>query len=584
MPQLGPNDRCPRCGVIRGYFHDLPGECKGEPPKPHTDPSQANNVHQLKPRASSDLDRYLVRAVNSEVAAVANAIPGVRNDTLNTAAFNLGQLIGAGHLNRDDVEGALIEAALGTGLDLGEIEATLASGLKAGMDQPRVIPDPQPSHDPPNPTTLEDDGTETDPLGRFNLINWHDLKHADDTGEDWLLEPILATARITALYSPPKAGKSILILEIAAALALGRPVLGQPAQPPRRILIIDFENDPIGDLRPRLEDMGYDLDDLEGHLDVATMPSMAKLDTPQGGQDLLHLATQRHADAVIIDTVSRTITGEENDNNTWLAFYKHTGIPLKTARIACLRLDHSGKDAEKGMRGGSAKYGDVDLVWRLTALSETVIHLECTDHRMRIDTTEITLTRHANPLEHAVDGDPFAVAMDAKERELDAALDRLGVPNDVGRPRAKKALQDAGIKVQNAALSHVIKARKSRLPGSGPAGASTPANAYTPNLSGTGRGQPENLSPPTPARPPVRTHPEGVRTGDRSGLSPDRSKDSPTTHSDYDTDRWVACTTCHRPTSERLTNTTNGLCMRCYTNAHPNQPSDQATDQPEEDQ
>jgi hypothetical protein len=36
--------------------------------------------------------------------------------------------------------------------------------------------------------------------------------------------------------------------------------------------------------------------------------------------------------------------------------------------VACLRLDHFGKDAERGSRGSSAKNQDVDHVWELSAL------------------------------------------------------------------------------------------------------------------------------------------------------------------------------------------------------------------------
>jgi hypothetical protein len=59
---------------------------------------------------------------------------------------------------------------------------------------------------------------------------------------------------------------------------------------------------------------------------------------------------------VVIDTVSRAIDGEENSNDTW----------LNQLGIAMIRLDHSGKDETKGMRGGSAKSGDVDAVWLST--------------------------------------------------------------------------------------------------------------------------------------------------------------------------------------------------------------------------
>jgi hypothetical protein len=62
---------------------------------------------------------------------------GQRNHTLNSASFNLGQLVGAGLLELDAVAGALLIAALASGL--GEIEAmrTIESGLRAGQRCPR---------------------------------------------------------------------------------------------------------------------------------------------------------------------------------------------------------------------------------------------------------------------------------------------------------------------------------------------------------------------------------------------------------------------------------------------------------------
>jgi hypothetical protein len=85
---------------------------------------------------------YAAAALRDEASAVATAPPGTRNDVLNRAAFSLGQLAGAGALTVSEVAGALMSAAAACGLvaDDGarKCEATITSGLRAGMAQPRA--------------------------------------------------------------------------------------------------------------------------------------------------------------------------------------------------------------------------------------------------------------------------------------------------------------------------------------------------------------------------------------------------------------------------------------------------------------
>jgi hypothetical protein len=83
-------------------------------------------------------------ALDGEYDAVTNAPEGERNDTLNRAAFNLGQLVGADHLKENDVIEVLTQAAEYVGLDDRESIPTIRSGLKAGIAQPR---DPKPRED-----------------------------------------------------------------------------------------------------------------------------------------------------------------------------------------------------------------------------------------------------------------------------------------------------------------------------------------------------------------------------------------------------------------------------------------------------
>jgi hypothetical protein len=86
-------------------------------------------------------------ALDYECKAVASAQPGTRNATLNTAAFNLFQIVAGGELDEDEVRNALLAAATACGLiaddGLVSVEATINSGAQAGAQQPRTRPQPR---------------------------------------------------------------------------------------------------------------------------------------------------------------------------------------------------------------------------------------------------------------------------------------------------------------------------------------------------------------------------------------------------------------------------------------------------------
>jgi hypothetical protein len=274
----------------------------------------------------------------------------------------------------------------------------------------------------------------TDNLG---LIDWQQLWD-DQSEEEWIAYPLLPARRLIALYSAPKVGKSLLLLELAAGIASGRPVLGNPAGPQRVVLYVDFENDPKADIRERLQNMGYGPADL-GNLKVLSFPNMGALDSAKGSEQLMAAVEAFGAEVVIIDTVSRAISGDENENDTWLDFYRHTGLKLKQAEVALVRLDHAGKDEAKGQRGGSAKSGDVDAVWRMSRTSDDLYDLICEANRMPIDPESRILTIErvdGERLEHIVKGDKIR----AKREALDAAIADCG-PYPEGQQGWKKVRQ-----------------------------------------------------------------------------------------------------------------------------------------------
>jgi hypothetical protein len=80
---------------------------------------------------------YAMSALRGEVQRVLDAKEGMRNDTLNAAAFALGQLTAAGILPATLAWRALMTAARTAGLPDREAARTIGSGLASGSRKPR---------------------------------------------------------------------------------------------------------------------------------------------------------------------------------------------------------------------------------------------------------------------------------------------------------------------------------------------------------------------------------------------------------------------------------------------------------------
>lgn len=340
-------------------------------------------------------------------------------------------------------------------LEHGGSHAAAAAALRlAGYGTQGALP-PMPLSAPVPAAVSGEPNWWTSLASRHTILDWQQLW--DDTPEDeqWLVEPLLGVGRLIAVYSPPKAGKSLIALEIAAAVATGRPVLSQPAGEPRKVLYVDLENS-RRDLRDRLDALGYKPADL-GNLAYLSFPSLPALNSAAGGRELLALAIEHGAVLVIIDTVSRVISGKENDADTFNELYYYALAPLKGRDIAVMRLDHAGKDLSKGQRGSSSKDGDVDQVWALSAAGP-VITLRCERSRTLNPVEAISLRRETGPLRHVPTSREAAVT--GRVQELMAKLDELDVPRDWGRDRCQRALNQAGVPVDKNVLGEAIRVRK----------------------------------------------------------------------------------------------------------------------------
>ncbi|MFE6103217.1 AAA family ATPase [Streptomyces laurentii] len=305
------------------------------------------------------------------------------------------------------------------------------------------------------------------------LLDWGTF-FATDFGDIQLLPGrLMAPGQQITVVGDGKAGKSLFTQEWMWRAATGQSFLGDKPQAPLRILYLDAENGQE-QVQERFLSFGAGPRHM-GELRYASFPPVRPLDTAGGGADLLALVKATTAELVVIDTVSRFISGPENDADTWLSLYRHTLLPLKRDRIGSIRLDHRGKDSERGARGSSAKTQDVDHVWELSALGGGTLSLKRTHTRTGIGPDGFNLVRQARR-----DGDNWAhggtrhIVMEWEQENAGLAatpgtvehlvtvLDRAGVPNDAGNRAVRQKLADLQVSARNERIAEAVKLRKAR--------------------------------------------------------------------------------------------------------------------------
>ncbi|MGC0054549.1 bifunctional DNA primase/polymerase [Brucella pituitosa] len=104
-------------------------------------PRSYESTYTAAPSVSGKInDRYVERAVQSELDDLALEPMGNRNNRLNDAAFRLGTFVGAGALAESEARALLQDVARGWGRDWPRCVKTIDNGLAAGARSPRTVP------------------------------------------------------------------------------------------------------------------------------------------------------------------------------------------------------------------------------------------------------------------------------------------------------------------------------------------------------------------------------------------------------------------------------------------------------------
>jgi RecA-family ATPase len=211
------------------------------------------------------------------------------------------------------------------------------------------------------------------PRQLLNIESWDDI---EDEPVEWLIDNVLPKRAFCALYGPPGSYKSFVALDIAEAVATGRPWMGREVQAAGAVLYIAGEG--FGGIGARIKACKMH-NRTQAGAEIYVIRAAINMRSSADDFDLLVASikdlvekTGVQFELVQIDTLARAFGGgNENNSEDMGAFIHNAGRIQRMLGCAMMVLHHSGKDATKGLRGHSSLLGAVDTQLELMKIDAT---------------------------------------------------------------------------------------------------------------------------------------------------------------------------------------------------------------------
>ncbi|WP_342023687.1 bifunctional DNA primase/polymerase [Arthrobacter citreus] len=295
-------------------------------------------------------------ALDRELALVREAPEGKRNDTLNRAAMNLGQLVGA-DLSETLVREVLASAAKAAGLDPQEIHRTISSGLTRGIDDPRA----KLTVDEHHRRQVQEQLQRLKVMDEAKLLFKQEQQLRDfeqppsmrtlaeelelpEEDEPWLVEGLLQAGGNLVIAAGYKTGKTTLVQNLVRSLVNGERFLGEFKTTPLvgKVALFNFELTEAQQVRWLRESGITDtnavmLSHLRGRRGILT--------TDAGKQWVAEQLKANEVQVWVIDPFARAASGlDENSNTDVGLFLEHLDEIKRLAKVSELVLvTHTGR-------------------------------------------------------------------------------------------------------------------------------------------------------------------------------------------------------------------------------------------------
>ncbi len=325
------------------------------PPAPPEPPSAGLLIDWDDPSNDPEAEyRYCQSALDSEVASLRGMPEGGRNNALNKAAYSMGQLVGSADFTPQDLARELFEASQAMRPPMSQIEAqkTIESGMKSGLDNPRILPMLSKIT---APAILDNEPAKHNEASIAPLVSplWNrDIADWDEKPIEWLWPGVIPRAMLTMVVGEGGVGKSTLLLDIAARVTLGLPFPDRIDQimAPGRVGIMSAEDDPERMLKPRCRLAGADprlINTIYGPPagDESGPPTWLMLDQHMLKlEQYLRMPTPAPWRLLIIDPITSYLGAVDmNENSAVRVLLARLGIIASVHNMAVVIVNHTNK-------------------------------------------------------------------------------------------------------------------------------------------------------------------------------------------------------------------------------------------------
>lgn len=210
------------------------------------------------------------------------------------------------------------------------------------------------------------------PGKRDNLLLSAWLKR-DLPPRDYLLGTLMCTTSRWLVFGETGVGKSLLCLDLAAAAAAGKEILGwKGSGKPRRVMYLDGEM-PAETFKERMQLIaaryGPDLQLYGYNRDALDEGEMPPLNTPEGEQWLMKEIAEVQPEVIFLNSIMCLLDGVMSEEESWKPV-KQLVWKLTARRIAQVWMHHTGHDTSKSF-GTKTREWEMDTIVKLTFVDET---------------------------------------------------------------------------------------------------------------------------------------------------------------------------------------------------------------------
>lgn len=180
---------------------------------------------------------------------------------------------------------------------------------------------------------------------------------------DYLVPRILPREGFVYLVAPPSSKKTFVAIELAACVATGQPFFGKPVQSGN---VVYMAAEGQAGIKKRLDAWEKARGILIADKTFSVIPTAVALNNPTALKNMA-MDLEAHAekiggiDLIVIDTVNRTLEGDENSARDMTVYVQACSQIIKNFNTAMLMLHHPAKTGNSGARGHSALNGAADI-------------------------------------------------------------------------------------------------------------------------------------------------------------------------------------------------------------------------------